>query len=91
MNKALVLVACVAMSGCAGTLKMTPEQQVNLINALADAGCSGRVHLDAGGGIGQLGGEFHGAFVADTACEADKRRPVVVPLNKATAADVSGQ
>ncbi|HET6971294.1 MAG TPA: hypothetical protein VFH92_09225 [Phenylobacterium sp.] len=66
---AACLVAALPLSGCAtGLARMTPEQQVNLVNAFAKAGCSGTVHVSAGGATGQLGGGAHAEVGLDGSC-----------------------
>ena len=63
-----VVIMAVPLSGCI-TSKITPEQQINLINAFSDAGCKGTVHVSTGGATGQLGGGFHAEASLDGSCD----------------------
>lgn len=70
-NLICLTAAGLALSGCAlgRVSKMTPAEQVSLIQAFAAAGCKGRVHAEAGGGVGQLGGEAHASASVDGDCD----------------------
>lgn len=83
MKTLVVLTACgsLALSGCmtSAISKMTPDEQVKLINAFAAAGCKGSVVADAGGATGQLGGSLHAGFNLVGSCDP-ANAPKVVPL-----------
>lgn len=61
MRPALALILTLALGGCAtsGTGNLTPDQVHQLVVDFHNAGCGGRVDLDAGAATGQVGGEAH--------------------------------
>lgn len=88
-------VASIGLSGCiTSTLvkaaKMTPEQQVNLINAAADAGCKGQLDIGArastaaGLSPGSIGGEF--SF--NGGCDPANARTRIISLKDLTTEDL---
>jgi hypothetical protein len=75
MKTALILLcACVGLSGCAGLQSATPEQTAALVNALANAGCSGSFSITFGGGTGQLGGGLQANNTFTGNCDPSKAR-----------------
>ncbi len=81
MNIALVAalaVSSIALSGCITSqiVKMTPEQQIGLINAAASAGCSGTLSIRASGGTaaGVSPGSASGSFEFTGGCDPTKAR-----------------
>jgi hypothetical protein len=71
---AVLAFAAVMLPGCASS-KMTPAEQVNLINAFAGAGCKGDIHVSAGVGSGQLGGGGHAEVSLNGACDPATNPP----------------
>lgn len=61
--------ASVSVSGCAGVMNATPEQQATLVTALAKAGCKGSLTISVGGATGQLGGGFHADNTFNGSCD----------------------
>lgn len=61
MKGLLILASCVALASCAtaGPGGLTPDQVHQLVSDFHNAGCGGRVDLDAGAATGQVGGEAH--------------------------------
>jgi hypothetical protein len=56
----VLLSSCFVLCGCASAgQRLTPEQITGLVKAFSDAGCGGRIDVDAGAGAGQMGGEAH--------------------------------
>lgn len=49
----------VSLSACATGAKLTPAQSHQMFIDWRDAGCGGRVDIEAGAAAGQLGGEVH--------------------------------
>lgn len=72
-----VLLLGASQAGCItrSISRMTPEQQIGLVNAFAAAGCKGHVHAAVGGGVGQLGGEAHADVSVDGDCDSSRKPP----------------
>lgn len=66
--KTLVLAfAALALTGCASA-RYTPEQQLQLLHGMQQAGCGGSFVADVGGETGQLGGGAHASLHIDAEC-----------------------
>ncbi len=77
-----IFIAALAFSlmGCNTVSKMTPEQTQATLKAFYDAGCGGKVDLDAGAASGQLGGEAHIALGIHGSCPVrDPASPSPIP------------
>ena len=74
---ALLVASGGVLSGCAGSgQRLSPEQITGLVRAFHEAGCGGRVDVEAGAGTGQLGGQAHANIGLHGECP---QRPLVPP------------
>ena len=67
------------LSACA--TKLTADDQVKLINAFANAGCSGSISAAAQGGTGQVGGGFTASASVNGTCKPPEKvigDPIIV-------------
>lgn len=83
--------ASVAVSGCAGIPKPTPEPLSVTVKAISEAareaGCTINFSLGAGGATGQLGGSAHAENSLSGGCDPSK---AIKPLSMITASDLAG-
>ena len=87
MRTATILLACasVALSGCItrAITRMTPDQQIGLVNAFAAAGCKGTIDIEFGAqtAAGVSPGAVGGSFELTGQCDpANAKAPVVVSI-----------
>lgn len=79
MRALILLVAAMALAGCATGVKLSPEQTHQLMVDFHNAGCGGRVDLDAGAATGQVGGEAHISLGLHGECPAGIPPPPAPP------------
>lgn len=83
MKLFVVLVACVALSGCitSGIVKdLSPEAKQAIAMKILDR-CGGTVNFTAGGGSGQMGGGVNANFQLMGTCPVPEAPPLV-PLSQ---------
>jgi hypothetical protein len=69
MRSVIIVGVCASALALSACQHVTPEQQVNMINAFANAGCKGTITASAGGATGQLGGGFHADVGVSGSCD----------------------